>query len=82
MDDITRQYVMNEIDNLMFRAIIQNLQRHLFQNATFNYIYIYNNNFHHYLNVQHSVIHRNNLHTILQHSLITSIPTILQLNRK
>jgi len=44
MDEITRQYVMNEIDNLMFRAIIQstshkNIQPHPSQNTvTFNYV--------------------------------------------
>jgi hypothetical protein len=43
MDEITRQYVMNEIDNLMFRAIIQstshkNVPPHLSQNTTLNYV--------------------------------------------
>jgi len=43
MDEITRQYVMNEIDNLMFRAIIQstshkNVQPHPSQNTSLNYV--------------------------------------------
>lgn len=43
MDEITRQRVMNEIDNLMFRAIIQstshkNVQPHPSQNASLNYV--------------------------------------------
>ncbi|KAF0752008.1 Uncharacterized protein FWK35_00012629 [Aphis craccivora] len=43
MDEITRQYMMNEIDNLMFRAIIQstsykNVQPHPSQNTSLNYV--------------------------------------------